>query len=171
MAGQHRAAPRLRNIAHQQARPAVDRRHHLGEPFEKGDQHRIAPVAVAGQPHHLPRLPVDRQRLGAREAASGIKTDGARLKFGRRQHPPEDLFGRQMRIRRIGQRGQGFRVERPLVLGQRRHRGEADENREDRETSARHGSFLVRPTDGSTRGVRPKPHAAAKPLKLLTTLS
>ncbi len=70
MAGQHRAAPRLRNIAHQQARPALDRRHHLGEPFEEGDQHRIAPVAVAGQPHHLPRLPVDRQRLGAREAAS-----------------------------------------------------------------------------------------------------
>ena len=85
VAGQHRAAARLRDVADEHARPAVDGRHLFGETLEEGDQRRVAPVAVARQPHHLPGRAVDRQRLGAGEAAVRVEADRARLQVGRRR--------------------------------------------------------------------------------------
>ena len=38
----------------------------------------MAPIAVARQPHHLPVLAIDRQRLAAGEAALGVEADRAR---------------------------------------------------------------------------------------------
>ena len=80
MAGEHRAAARLRHVADQETAPAGLRRL-VGQPLEELHQARMAPVAVARQPHHLPGLAVDRQRHGAGEAALGVEADGARLQL------------------------------------------------------------------------------------------
>ena len=83
VAGEHRPAARLRHVADQQAGPVRHLRHLRGEPLHERDQLRMAPVAVARQPHHLPGPAVDRQRDAAGEAALGIEADRARLHVGR----------------------------------------------------------------------------------------
>jgi hypothetical protein len=78
VAGEHRAAAGLRQVADQEPAPA-DLWRLLGQPFEELHQVRMAPVAIARQAHHLPGLAVDRQRLGAGETTLGIEADDARL--------------------------------------------------------------------------------------------
>ena len=56
----------------------ADRRRLVGEALEELDQVRMAPVAVARQPHHLPGRAVDRQRHAAGETAAGVVADRAR---------------------------------------------------------------------------------------------
>ena len=115
MAGEHRAAARLRHVAHEQPVPAGLRRLR-GEPLEELHQVGMAPVAVAREPHHLPGRAVDRQRHGARETALGIEADGARLQIRRRGLAAEQLLGRRRGIVRLGERRQRLRIEGALVL-------------------------------------------------------
>ena len=70
MAGEHGAAARLRDVADEDARPARHLRHLARETLEKGHHVRMAPHAVARQPHDLPGLAVDGQRHGTRHAAA-----------------------------------------------------------------------------------------------------
>src|SRR5262245_59074123 len=60
MTGQHRSTPRLREITYQQPGPP-DLGSLLRQAFEQADEIRVAPPAVAREPHHLPSPPVDRQ--------------------------------------------------------------------------------------------------------------
>src|SRR5579885_2912326 len=55
----------------------------------------MAPIAVAGEPHHLPGWPVHGQRPSACEAPARVKTNGARGERGGRSLAPEYLFGRK----------------------------------------------------------------------------
>ena len=73
----HRTAARLRHVADQKPVPSgllgV-----LTKPLDESDQLRVAPIAIARQPHHLPGRARDRQLLGAGHAALGVAADGAR---------------------------------------------------------------------------------------------
>ena len=85
--------------------------------LEELDHVRMAPVAVARQPHHLPGLAVDRQRHAAGEAALGVEADGARRHRRRRRRPPaEQLLGRRLRIVGMRQRRQRLGIERAVIL-------------------------------------------------------
>ena len=83
----------------------------FGELFEEGDEIRMAPVAVARQPHHLPGLAVDRHRDGAGEAALGVEADRARLQRRRRGAAAEQFLGGRLRIVGIGERRQRLRID------------------------------------------------------------
>src|SRR5262245_58851877 len=48
LAGAHRSAPRLRHVADEQPRPAVQRARVARQSFEIFDEARVAPVAIAG---------------------------------------------------------------------------------------------------------------------------
>ena len=87
-------------------------RHVAGELFQIVDQHRMAPVAVAVEPHHLPARPIDRQRGRAGKAAARIGADGARPHVGRR-----GLLAEQ-RARRIG-KGRDIGGAAPGLLARR----------------------------------------------------
>ena len=76
----------------------------------------MPPVAVARKPHHLPGLAADRQCGSAREAAFGIKADGARRKLSRCLFAGEQLLGRRGRAGGLGERRQRLRIERALIL-------------------------------------------------------
>ena len=89
VAGQHRAAARLRHVADKNAGPMADGRHLARESFEEGDQGRMAPVAVAREAHDLPGGSVDGQGLTAGEAAARIEADGARRQRRRSGFAPE----------------------------------------------------------------------------------
>ncbi len=141
VAGHHRSAARLRHVADQQARPA-DRRHLGGEPFEERDQVRMAPVAVARQPHHLPGRPVDRQRHAAGETAVGVVADRARRHRGRRGLAAEQFLGRRVGIVRVGQRGQRLGIERAEVL---RGGGAADHEQQQAKRTIESGCESSRP--------------------------
>ena len=131
VAGQHRAAARLGDVADQNAVPDALGLRLAREALEEGDHRRISPHAVARQAHDLPGFAVDRQRLRARKTAARVEADRARLSFDGRQRPPEHLLGRQLRVGGIGERGQRFRVQRSLVLGERgRAAGEGDRQSE-----------------------------------------
>src|SRR5262249_14837453 len=65
---------------------------------------RTAPVAVARQPHHLPRRPVDRQRRAAAEAALIIGADRMRRSGKRRRFAREQLLGWGRGVRMLQQR-------------------------------------------------------------------
>ena len=130
VAGQHRAAARLRNVADQNAVPDAFGLRLAREALEEGDHRRIPPHAIARQAHDLPGLAVDRQRLRAGETAARVEADRARLSFDGRQRPPEHFLGRQPRVGGIGERGQRLGVQRPLVLGGRgRAAGEGERAR------------------------------------------
>ena len=73
VAGQHRAAARLRHVADQKAVPS-DLLGLVRQSLEKCDQLRMAPIAIARQPHDLPGRAVDRQRDGARKAAAANRS-------------------------------------------------------------------------------------------------
>ena len=79
MTGEHRTAARLRNIADQQPRPAVQLLRRDRKVLDHVDELGVTPVAVARQAHRLPGRPVDGQRDGTREAAARIGANGARL--------------------------------------------------------------------------------------------
>ncbi len=117
VAGQHRPTARLGNIADQEPRPAVMLRGLARQFLDQRDGIGMAEAAVARKPHRLPCRPVDRQRLGAGEAALGIKADrlrraGGRRGFRREQHlgGRREILGNSGRCRhRKGEdRGQGF---------------------------------------------------------------
>ena len=55
----------------------------VGQSLQQFHQLGMAPVAVARQPHHLPVLAIDRQRLAAGEAALGVEADRARRQRAR----------------------------------------------------------------------------------------
>ena len=128
VAGQHRAAARLGNIADQNAVPDAFGLRLAREALEESDHRRIPPHAIAREAHDLPGLAVDRQRFRSGETAARIEADRARWAFGRRQRPAEHFLGGQPRVRRIGERGQGLGIECSLVLGMRggRAQGESD---------------------------------------------
>ena len=89
---------------------------------------RMAPVAIARQPHHLPGLAVDRQRDGAGETALGVEADRARLQAApaSRLRPNSSLAG-CLGIVGIGERRQRLRIDRALVLrGRDRCRNRCD---------------------------------------------
>ena len=113
---QHRAAARLRNVAHQNARPDPRRRRLAREAFEEGDGLGMPPEPIARQPHHPPRLAIDGQRPGSGEAAMRIEADRAGLRLRRRHRPPEDLTGGIIGIAGVGERGKRLALERALVL-------------------------------------------------------
>ena len=123
VAGEHRAAARLRHVAHQKARPARDLRHLLGKPLHERDELGVAEIALAREPHHLPGLAVDRQRDAAGEAAAGVEADRARFEFRGLELAGEQFPGGVLRIVRIGERRQRFGVDGALVLSARRDRG------------------------------------------------
>ena len=64
MAGQHRPAARLRDVADQQPRPAVGSRV-ARQFFDQRDHRRMAPAAVAGQSHRLPGRTIGGNRHAA----------------------------------------------------------------------------------------------------------
>ena len=92
MAGQHRPAARLRDIADEDALPAGGGGGFAGEALQQRDEVRMAPVAVAREAHHLPALAIDRERLCAGKAALGKGADGARFERGRARHATEKAF-------------------------------------------------------------------------------
>ena len=134
VAGQHRPAARLRNVADENARPNAFAGRLARKAFEEGDHRGMAPIAIARQAHHLPSLAVDRQRLGARQTAARIEADRARLHLGRRHRAAENLLGRQFRIGGIGERGQGRGLEGAFVLRQRAPAGAAERGGEARQS-------------------------------------
>ena len=54
MAGDHRAAARLRHVADEETRPAVEATRVARQVLEIVEQARMSPIAVAREPHHLP---------------------------------------------------------------------------------------------------------------------
>ncbi len=116
VAGQHRAAARLGNVADQNAVPDAFGLRLAREALEEGDHRRISPHAIARQAHDLPGLAVDGERLGSGKTAARVEADRARLGFDGRQRSPEHFLGRQPRVGGIGERGQRFGVQRSLVL-------------------------------------------------------
>ena len=108
-----RSAARLRHVADQDAGPAGGLGGARREAFQEAHQFRMAPIAVARQPHHLPVRPVDRQFDAAGETALRVIADGARAAGGRQ------LLGREQIFRRRGPFDLGFADHRPLFRQRR----------------------------------------------------
>ena len=105
MAGQHRAAARLRQIADEQPVPAVVLLRRVGKLLHQTDQLGMTPIAVARQPHRLPGRTIDRQCHCAREATARIRADGTRLQ-------QRGIFGGAEQLLR--RRSVAFRTARPV---------------------------------------------------------
>ena len=75
MASDHWSTARLRHVADKKPRPAVKGARVTGKPLKKIEKPRIAPIAVAGEPHHLPVRAVDGKRHAPGEATFGIRAD------------------------------------------------------------------------------------------------
>ena len=99
------------------SRPGHDRdlRHLLGKPLQERDQLRMAPVAIAREPHHLPGLAVDRQRDAAGKAAVGVEADRARL-HRHRLEPAREQFPGGSSSGRPDWRGAAAASDRPCPL-------------------------------------------------------
>ena len=137
MAPHHRAAARLRHVADEEtgqvpvSRPGA-------EPFQETDEVRMPPVAVAGEPHHLPGRAVDRQCRRAGNAAVGIKADCMGRPRARQHLAAEHLLRRRLGIVGMGERRQRLRVERARILGDGpRYRQEVAKRGATRAVSAR----------------------------------
>ena len=155
VAGQHRSAARLGNVADQNAVPYPFRLRLAREALEEGDHRRVPPHAVARQAHHLPGLAVDRQRLRAGEATAPVGADRAGLSLGRRHRPAEYFLGGQPRVGGIGERGQGLGVERPLVLrGSGRGASDGGKRQNQTEQYRSHGPDLWRALIARTQAAR-----------------
>src|SRR5215469_7022756 len=89
----HRAATGLCHIADEQSRPS-DGLGALRVALDKVHQDRVAPIAVAREPHHLPVRPVDGERNGSRETAVRIATNGMRYSVRRLKLGAEQFLGR-----------------------------------------------------------------------------
>jgi hypothetical protein len=79
MAERQRTAARLRHVADQDALPAGRLGGERREPLQELDQFRMAPIAIARQPHHLPVRAVDRQLDAALQTAARVVADGHRV--------------------------------------------------------------------------------------------
>src|SRR5579864_7812681 len=79
----------------------------------------MRPVAVARQPHHLPGLAVDRQRLRTGDAAMGIEADHPRRHRCGEDLAAEQFLGADLGILRVGERRQRFWIDASLVLRER----------------------------------------------------
>ena len=93
----------------------------MATPLHQRDHVGMRPVTVARQPHHLPGLAVDRQPLGAGDAAMGVEAEHARaFRGGRQIFAGEQFLGAEFWIVGIGERRQRLWIDRALVLRQRR---------------------------------------------------
>jgi hypothetical protein len=92
MAVGHRAAAWHREIANEQAGPAVLLLRVGGEALDISDERGMAPIAVARKTHDLPGCAVHGQRLAAGEAAMGIKANGFRREIGGLLRRPEQIL-------------------------------------------------------------------------------
>ncbi len=119
MAGEHRSATRLRHVADEEPGPAVERARVACQPLEIIEEARVAPIAVAGEPHHLPVGAVDRQRRAAGETTFGVAADRAGGERSGRSRGAEQLS-----------RGRPFGLGRRLLGGGlgRRFRGRGRRN-------------------------------------------
>src|ERR1700682_971503 len=91
--GAHRAAVRLRHITDQKTVPDSGVVHLKSEVLEEADQCRVAPIAVARQPHNLPSRSADGKRGATGETAGRVEPDGARLQVGRSWFAREEFPG------------------------------------------------------------------------------
>ena len=116
VAGQHRPAARLGDVADQETRPPRLGRHFRRQPFDKLDQDRMPPGAVARGTHDLPIRSVGRQVDRPFETAALVGADRLGPPRRRRRLQAKDALrrvGRQMRQqRRAVRRLLGHRVLR-----------------------------------------------------------
>ncbi len=101
MPRQHRAAARLGDVAEQQARPADLFGRIMRKLLNQRDHLRVAPTAVARQPHRLPGGPVGRDRDPAGKATLGVEPIGIGSHFGRQGLGAEQRLGRRFIRNRI----------------------------------------------------------------------
>src|SRR4029077_712485 len=88
MACKQRTTARLRHVADEETVPTGF--HPLaGQLLDEFDELRMAPISIARDAHHLPRLAVDRKRHGTGDAAPGVEADGARRPGGGRRFARE----------------------------------------------------------------------------------
>src|SRR4029078_11211834 len=80
MTGDHRSAARLRHIADEKSRPAIKIARVGSKVLKKIEQSRMAPVAGARQPHHLPIRAIDWKGYRPGKAASCVCTNRASSK-------------------------------------------------------------------------------------------
>ena len=92
MPGQHRAAARLRDIADQEARPAVG--DGIARQFlDRRDHRRMTPAAVARRAHHLPGRSIHGNGDTAGKATLGVEAEGLRRGRGRQFLGTEQVLG------------------------------------------------------------------------------
>ena len=84
VAGDHRTAARLGDVADQQTGPSIDLGQACRQLLQQLDQIGMSPVAIAGKPHHLPGLPIGGDRRRAGDAAARIAANGLGAELGRR---------------------------------------------------------------------------------------
>ena len=101
MPRRHRPAPRLRDVADGQARPARRPRPRR-EPLDKGDRGGVAPVAVAPRPRQPPARTARRQGLGPGETARRMRAVRRRRVAGRPGGRGEQRRCRRRRRHRTG---------------------------------------------------------------------
>ena len=99
VAGQHRAAARLRHVPDEEARPTVERRDVVRESLEIVDQPRRPPVSVPREPHDLPMRAVQRQGLAAGKASLRVTADRLRRLIRRQARLAEEDLGRRDQVR------------------------------------------------------------------------
>ncbi len=105
MPERQRAAARLRHVADQNAFPTGRLGGGRREFLQEFDQFRMAPVAIARQPHHLPVRPVDRQLDAALQTAARVVADGHGLAEARQLGRREQRLGRHLVFADGGFRG------------------------------------------------------------------
>ena len=93
VAREHRATAWLGDVTDEKPGPGRFLGNLAGEFFERRDQGRMTPIAVARQPHHLPGGTVDRERLGASQTALGVEADGTRGQIAGQAGRAEQLLG------------------------------------------------------------------------------
>ncbi|TWH27212.1 hypothetical protein L611_000500000420 [Aminobacter sp. J15] len=108
MAGGHRSATRLRNVAQEQSGPAILDRI-AREALQQCDHLRMAPAPVARKAHRLPGRAIGSNRDAALEAALGIGAVHRWFGRGRQAHRAEHILGERIGLCRNGEgkRGQG----------------------------------------------------------------
>jgi hypothetical protein len=116
VSGQHGATPRLRQVAHRQSGPTRNLVHLTRKALEQPDNISMGPIAVVGQPHHLPDLAIDRQCLSACEAAFRVKADGANGQRSGQGFAGKEFFCAKVWIAGVTQWRERFRFDAAFVL-------------------------------------------------------
>ncbi len=129
MPGDHRPAARLRHVAHQEAVPVARLVDLGGEFLQDPDKRRVTPIAIAGEPHHLPCRAIDRKRGAARKAAIGVEPDHMAVPLRRDSDTAEKLFRWRLGIILMLKGRERVRLDRSLIL--RRGAGGGEECQED----------------------------------------